>query len=95
MPAEHDGSGVPVLLSVKTSDGWPLCGGVAAVSMMDRLLVSAVKLSKVQPGAALEPLSTPTRTTSVVLASKFTRLLLPWPNTLNSASCHLVPRSEK
>src|SRR5689334_4226005 len=95
IPAVHEGSGVPELLSVKTSEGWPLCSGVDVVLMIDRLLVSAVKLWKSQPGPTLTPLSTPTRTTSVVLGSKFTALPLPAPNTLNSASCHFVARSEK
>src|SRR5437899_6713699 len=60
-----------------------------------RLFDSPVKLWPSQLGALVVPLSTPVRTTTVDPVLKTAWSPPPSPKTLNSASCHWLPRSGK
>src|SRR4029077_6034624 len=88
-----DGAG---LLSANTSAGAGVGDGETGGEFTSvRLFDSPVQDFRWQPGPAFDPLSTSVRTCSVAPLLNVAWLELPLPKTLNSASFHLLPRSEK
>jgi len=82
-------------LSSKRSAGMePVTAGGAAFTSV-RLFDSPVKLCMSQPGPSRVPLTTPVRTRSVLPVLNTAWSPLPLPKTLNSTSCHWLPRSGK
>src|SRR5262245_6689733 len=78
-----------------TSAGMMPGAAVGAMLPRVRLFDSPVHVCRSHEGPVVTPLATPERTVMVVPVPKTARLPLPSPNTLNSDSCHWLPRSGK